>query len=157
MLGCTLGKWTGFVTTTRVTHATPGAAYAKTPSRKWENDAALPPDARGKCKDIAAQLVDDNPNINVGFFNVFFVFLLFFIHAFCSVFIHLMNYQYRYHLFIYSSIYSSIYRFFMHSFIYSYVCSLTCIGEKYSRFELNLMLLLATFTNTNLCRHPKYN
>ncbi|KAF5295155.1 hypothetical protein FQR65_LT10543 [Abscondita terminalis] len=60
------GKRTGFVTTTRVTHATPSALYAHSPSRKWECEAKIPPDAL-KCKDIARQLVEDFPgrNINV--------------------------------------------------------------------------------------------
>ena len=33
------GLATGFVTTTTVTHATPGALYAHSPDRGWENDA----------------------------------------------------------------------------------------------------------------------
>ena len=36
------GKATGIVTTARVTHATPGALYAHSPSRYWENDADIP-------------------------------------------------------------------------------------------------------------------
>ncbi|XP_045190021.2 alkaline phosphatase-like [Mercenaria mercenaria] len=58
------GKRTGIVTTSRVTHATPAAAYAKTPNRNWEGDTAMTP-ADAPCKDIARQLVEDNPNINV--------------------------------------------------------------------------------------------
>uniref|UniRef100_A0A1W7RB25 Alkaline phosphatase n=1 Tax=Hadrurus spadix TaxID=141984 RepID=A0A1W7RB25_9SCOR len=54
------GKDTGFVTTTRVTHATPAALYAHSPDRDWENDAQLPKNAT-KCKDIARQLVEDIP------------------------------------------------------------------------------------------------
>lgn len=59
--------WTGFVSTTRVTHATPAALYAHTPSRYWEDDSKVPPTSRKFCKDIALQLVDFEPgkNINV--------------------------------------------------------------------------------------------
>ena len=35
------GLSTGVVTTTRITHATPGAAYAHTPERNWESDADM--------------------------------------------------------------------------------------------------------------------
>ncbi|XP_066581902.1 alkaline phosphatase-like [Prorops nasuta] len=61
------GKMTGLVTTTRVTHATPAALYAHTPSRYWEDDGKVPPGMRQKCKDIAKQLIHDEPgrNINV--------------------------------------------------------------------------------------------
>ncbi|XP_065157100.1 alkaline phosphatase-like [Atheta coriaria] len=57
---------TGFVTTTRVTHATPAALYAHTASRYWECEATMPPNAT-QCKDIARQLIEDMPgkNINV--------------------------------------------------------------------------------------------
>lgn len=47
------GKATGIVTTTRVTHATPAAGYAKTSSRYWETDAGVPEG----CHDIAYQLI----------------------------------------------------------------------------------------------------
>ncbi|XP_078601768.1 alkaline phosphatase-like [Branchiostoma floridae x Branchiostoma japonicum] len=60
------GKSTGIVTTTQVTHATPAAAYAHTAYRGWEVDSVMPPEAvRDGCKDISAQLVDDNPGIEV--------------------------------------------------------------------------------------------
>ncbi|KAK0083963.1 hypothetical protein PV325_007860 [Microctonus aethiopoides] len=61
------GKSTGFVTTTRVTHATPAALYAHAPSRYWEDDGKVPSAARVSCKDIAKQLLEDEPgrNINV--------------------------------------------------------------------------------------------
>ena len=49
------GLATGFVTTTRVTHATPAALYAHTPNRDWEWDAKLP--AGATVPDIATQLV----------------------------------------------------------------------------------------------------
>lgn len=49
------GLATGIVTTTRITHATPAAAYAHTPWRDWEYAGQLPADAT--LRDIAAQLV----------------------------------------------------------------------------------------------------
>ena len=62
-----VGKSTGLVTTTRVTHATPAALYAHAASRYWEDDGKVPPAARTSCKDIARQLLEDEPgrNINV--------------------------------------------------------------------------------------------
>ncbi|KFM70846.1 Alkaline phosphatase, tissue-nonspecific isozyme, partial [Stegodyphus mimosarum] len=61
------GKSTGLVTTTRVTHATPAAMYGHSASRYWESDAKIPEDSRSLCKDIARQLVENDPgrNINV--------------------------------------------------------------------------------------------
>ncbi|KAJ6638233.1 Membrane-bound alkaline phosphatase [Pseudolycoriella hygida] len=47
------GKSTGIVTTTRLTHATPAAAYAISAHRNWENNAVTPEG----CVDIAQQLV----------------------------------------------------------------------------------------------------
>ncbi|XP_015595863.1 alkaline phosphatase [Cephus cinctus] len=60
------GKATGFVTTTRVTHATPAALYAHCPDRRWECEAKVPKTA-SNCKDIARQLIEDEPGkkINV--------------------------------------------------------------------------------------------
>ena len=53
------GLATGIVTTTRITHATPAAAYAHTSERNWESDADMPASAIAQgCKDIAQQLVD---------------------------------------------------------------------------------------------------
>jgi alkaline phosphatase len=53
------GLDTGIVTTTRITHATPAAAYAHTSERNWESDADMPASAIAQgCKDIAQQLVD---------------------------------------------------------------------------------------------------
>ena len=50
---------TGIVTTSRVTHATPAAAYAHSPERDWESDSDMPVEAiRQGCKDIARQLID---------------------------------------------------------------------------------------------------
>ncbi len=48
------GMATGIVSTARITHATPGAAYAKTPHRDWETDGK----ALGGCTDIATQMVE---------------------------------------------------------------------------------------------------
>ena len=68
----TLGKSTGLVTTTRVTHATPAAMYGHSASRYWEYDVKLPEKSRKLCKDIARQLVENDPgrNINVSDFQV---------------------------------------------------------------------------------------
>ena len=53
------GKWTGVVTTTTITHATPGGCYAHTPERNWEGDAKESPAAReAGFPDIARQLVE---------------------------------------------------------------------------------------------------
>ncbi|XP_052819506.1 alkaline phosphatase-like isoform X2 [Mya arenaria] len=60
------GKSVGIVTTTRVTHATPGALYASIPERNWENDNDMADVANCSVKDIAAQLIE-NPNIQVVF------------------------------------------------------------------------------------------
>lgn len=53
------GLSTGVVTTTRITHATPGACYAHTVDRDWEADADLPAPARAAgFPDIARQLIE---------------------------------------------------------------------------------------------------
>ena len=53
------GVATGVVTTARITHATPGATYAKTANRDWEDDKDLPEEATAAgCVDIASQFVD---------------------------------------------------------------------------------------------------
>lgn len=58
-LAASAGLNAGIVTTTRVTHATPGAAFTHVPNRNWENDAAMPAAARDAgCVDIARQLVE---------------------------------------------------------------------------------------------------
>ncbi|NXA93654.1 PPBT protein, partial [Melanocharis versteri] len=60
------GKSVGIVTTTRVTHATPSAAYAHSANRDWYSDGEMPPDAlEGGCRDIARQLVENIPEIEV--------------------------------------------------------------------------------------------
>ncbi|XP_046893013.1 alkaline phosphatase, intestinal, tandem duplicate 1 isoform X2 [Hypomesus transpacificus] len=52
------GKSVGIVTTTRVQHASPAAAYAHSVSRSWYSDADMPSSARRQgCVDIATQLV----------------------------------------------------------------------------------------------------
>lgn len=53
------GLATGVVTTTRVTHATPGATFSHSAHRNWENDTDISPvDAEAGCVDIARQLVE---------------------------------------------------------------------------------------------------
>jgi alkaline phosphatase len=53
------GLSTGVVTTATVTHATPGACYAHTPHRGWEDDSNLSPAAKAAgFPDIARQLVE---------------------------------------------------------------------------------------------------
>ncbi len=54
------GKAAGFVTTARVTHATPSNLYAHSVDRNWEADSHLDarrPDADGCTEDIARQLI----------------------------------------------------------------------------------------------------
>ncbi|XP_069008995.1 alkaline phosphatase, intestinal, tandem duplicate 1 [Embiotoca jacksoni] len=59
------GKSVGIVTTTRVQHASPAAAYAHSVSRSWYSDVDLPSSARRQgCIDIATQLVT-NVDIDV--------------------------------------------------------------------------------------------
>ncbi|KAM9761912.1 alkaline phosphatase, intestinal, tandem duplicate 1 isoform 1-T1 [Menidia menidia] len=59
------GKSVGIVTTTRVQHASPAAAYAHSVSRSWYSDADLPADAHEQgCVDIATQMVT-NVDIDV--------------------------------------------------------------------------------------------
>jgi len=62
------GMRTGFVTTTRVTHATPAALYAHVPDRRWECESGMPAKAQGQgCMDIARQLIEQptGQSINV--------------------------------------------------------------------------------------------
>ncbi|KAA0192006.1 hypothetical protein HAZT_HAZT001563, partial [Hyalella azteca] len=62
------GKETGLVTNTRITHATPGAAYASSAQREWECDAKMKEEADPsvmQCKDIARQLVEDEPGMSL--------------------------------------------------------------------------------------------
>ncbi|XP_038066486.1 alkaline phosphatase-like [Patiria miniata] len=55
------GMPVGIVTTTRITHASPGGCYSHVPERDWEADTELPQEAVANgCKDIARQMVEDN-------------------------------------------------------------------------------------------------
>ncbi|KAL6259881.1 hypothetical protein P5V15_009791 [Pogonomyrmex californicus] len=58
------GKATGFVTTSRVTHATPAPLYAHCANRRWECEFKMPKNASA-CKDIARQLVENEPGRNI--------------------------------------------------------------------------------------------
>lgn len=55
------GKSTGIITNTRITHATPAAAYAHVSNRRWECDTYVPRNLEPPCKDIARQLIEDEP------------------------------------------------------------------------------------------------
>ncbi|MEQ1511090.1 MAG: alkaline phosphatase [Lysobacteraceae bacterium] len=58
-LAANAGLATGVITTTRITHATPGATLTHSADRNWENDAEMPPEAtEAGCADIARQLVE---------------------------------------------------------------------------------------------------
>jgi alkaline phosphatase len=58
------GLKTGIVTTTRITHATPAALYARSVDREWETDRGIPPSQRGQgCRDIARQLIEYRPGV----------------------------------------------------------------------------------------------
>ncbi|XP_078601560.1 alkaline phosphatase-like [Branchiostoma floridae x Branchiostoma japonicum] len=60
------GKSSGVVSTSSLTDATVASTYAHSASRYWDTDANLPWEAIYKgCKDIAAQLVDNAPDIEV--------------------------------------------------------------------------------------------
>ena len=62
------GKATGVISTARLTHATPGATYASTVNRDWEDDSAMPEAARrAGCVDIAAQFVAFEHTLNSRF------------------------------------------------------------------------------------------
>lgn len=53
------GMRTGVVSTARITHATPAAAYAHIANRDWENSSELPAEARAAgCVDIARQMIE---------------------------------------------------------------------------------------------------
>ena len=53
------------MTTTRVTHATPAGLYAHAANRDWECDSQVPLENRHQCKDIARQLIEDEPGRNI--------------------------------------------------------------------------------------------
>ena len=66
------GMSVGIVTTTYVTHASPGAAYAKSDSRSWYSDGSIIdyydgvfPEEHKPCKDIATQLFEKAGNLTV--------------------------------------------------------------------------------------------
>lgn len=60
------GKAVGIVTTTRINHATPSASYAHSVDREWYSDNEMPVEAvEAGCKDIARQLIENIPNIDV--------------------------------------------------------------------------------------------
>jgi alkaline phosphatase len=55
------GLATGVISTARITHATPAAAFARTPQRDWEADGDLPAAARQQgCIDIARQMIESD-------------------------------------------------------------------------------------------------
>ncbi|KAG5668794.1 hypothetical protein PVAND_016720 [Polypedilum vanderplanki] len=55
------GKRTGLVTTTRITHATPAAAYAYSFDRLYECDTKVPNEIKSHFKDMSRQLVENKP------------------------------------------------------------------------------------------------
>ncbi|XP_017758149.1 PREDICTED: alkaline phosphatase 4-like isoform X2 [Eufriesea mexicana] len=55
------GMGTGFVTTTRITHATPAGLYAHTNNRDWECDTSIPKQYKDCVNDIARQLIEEAP------------------------------------------------------------------------------------------------
>jgi alkaline phosphatase len=58
------GLSTGIVSTARITHATPAAAYAKSVSRDWEDISNMPAEAVvAGCEDIASQLIHFESNL----------------------------------------------------------------------------------------------
>jgi alkaline phosphatase len=65
------GKLVGIVSTTRITHATPAAAYANVPDRKWEAYEGVGGfslrEKNDGCSDIASQLIYNNSYINIIF------------------------------------------------------------------------------------------
>lgn len=53
------GLATGVVSTAAITDATPASLYAHTPTRTWQSDGDMPPEAQAAgCVDIARQMVD---------------------------------------------------------------------------------------------------
>ncbi|VDO06351.1 unnamed protein product [Rodentolepis nana] len=62
------GKATGLVSTARITHASPAGAYAHISYRKWESNSHVEkdcPSEQSRPKDIARQMLEDHPDINV--------------------------------------------------------------------------------------------
>ncbi|MCB1809020.1 MAG: alkaline phosphatase [Candidatus Competibacteraceae bacterium] len=67
----TAGMATGVVSTARITHATPAAAYAHGSERNWEDDKDMPDEAKAAgCVDFARQLIEfpygDGVNVAMG-------------------------------------------------------------------------------------------
>ncbi len=62
------GLSTGIISTARITHATPAAAYAKSADRNWEDISDMPENAvTAGCVDIASQLVHFEKNLEQRF------------------------------------------------------------------------------------------
>lgn len=62
------GLSTGIISTARITHATPAAAYAKSADRNWEDISDMPAAAiTAGCVDIATQLIDFEKNLELRF------------------------------------------------------------------------------------------
>ncbi|WP_374963353.1 alkaline phosphatase [Spongiibacter tropicus] len=58
------GLATGIISTARITHATPAAAYAKSADRNWEDISDMPAAAiDAGCEDIASQLINFESNL----------------------------------------------------------------------------------------------
>jgi len=65
------GLSTGIISTARITHATPAAAYAKSADRNWEDISDMPDEAIAQgCQDIAIQLVDFEKNLESRYSNI---------------------------------------------------------------------------------------
>ena len=63
-----MGLSTGIISTARITHATPAAAYAKSADRNWEDVSDMPEAAvTAGCVDIASQLVNFEKNLEQRF------------------------------------------------------------------------------------------
>lgn len=63
------GMSTGIISTARLTHATPGALYAKTPDRNYEDISDIPTGSScdGVIEDIASQLINLESNLEARF------------------------------------------------------------------------------------------
>ena len=65
------GLSTGIVSTARITHATPAAAYAHSVEREWEDISSMPDEAiKAGCEDIASQLINFEANLESKFASV---------------------------------------------------------------------------------------
>jgi hypothetical protein len=62
-----VGKSTGVVTTTRITHASPAGTYSYVANRNWESDANVRTSKQDPevCDDIAEQLVNSSPGKDI--------------------------------------------------------------------------------------------